>query len=96
MAFSASEDLSCYLDDFGVTCKKGTTTFIGILDMPDTVYDLGGMSMQSTEYKLTYRSADASLSNGDALTVDGVAYVVRSPADKLDDGLFSAAKLSKP
>jgi hypothetical protein len=90
-----TEDLSGYLADFGVPCSRGATNFIGLLDMPDNDFDVGGMSIQSTEYLLTFRSADITLAKGDAVTVNAIAYLVRSSDNLLDDGKFSAAKLSK-
>ena len=89
------ESPDTFLDDFGVPCVKGTTNFTALLDMPDTVFDVGGMSIQSSEYSLTFRTGDVVLATGDALTVSSVAYTVRRPADKLDDGVFSSVKLSK-
>lgn len=89
------EDLSGFLADFGVPCSRGATNFTGLLDMPDSDFDLGGISIQSTEYLLTYRSADITLDKGAALTVNAIAYLVRSSDNLLDDGMFSAAKLSK-
>ncbi len=91
-----TESPDTFLDDFGVPCSKGTLNFVGLLDMPDTTFDLGGMSIQSREYSLTFRTDDVSFAVGDAVTVSGVSYIVRSPASQLDDGLFSAVKLSKP
>lgn len=90
------ESPDTFLDDFGVACSKGATNFTGLLDMPDNTFDLGGMSIQSSDYSLTFRTGDVSFAVGDAVTVSGVSYIVRSPANKLDDGLFSAVKLSKP
>jgi hypothetical protein len=90
-----TEDLSAYLADFGVPCSRGATNFIGLLDMPDNDFDVGGISIQSTEYLLTYRSAVITLSKGDAITVGGVNFTVRSSDNLLEDGVFSAAKLSK-
>lgn len=89
------EDMDSFLDDFGVPCSKGATSFTGILDMPDQHFDIGGQTIQNTEYSLTYRVADTTLVNGDAVTVSGIAYVVRGPAVKVDDGVFAAAKLSR-
>jgi hypothetical protein len=89
------EDMDSFLDDFGVPCIKAASIFTGILDMPDQHFDMGGMTIQNTEYSLTYRVADTTLANGDAVTVSGIAYLVRGPAVKVDDGIFASAKLSK-
>lgn len=90
------ESPDTFFDDFGLPCSKGATDFTALLDMPDTVFDVGGMSIQSSEYSLTFRTGEVSFAVGDAVTVEGVAYTVRSPANKLDDGIFSVVKLSKP
>lgn len=89
------ESPDSFLDDFGVPCSKGATNFTALLDMPDNSFDVGGMSIQSTEYSLTYRSADMTLAKGDVVTVNGIVYTVRSSDNLLDDGMFSAAKLTK-
>lgn len=90
-----SEAPDTFLDDFGVPCSKGATNFTGMLDMPDQTFDMGGVSIQSSEYSLTFRTGDVTFVSGDAVTVSGVAYVARGPANKVDDGMFSAIKLSK-
>lgn len=90
------ESPDTFMDDFGSPCSKGAINFTGLLDMPDTVFDVGGMSIQSSEYSLTFRTGEVSFAVGDAVTVADVAYTVRSPANKLDDGVFSVVKLSKP
>jgi hypothetical protein len=84
-----------FLDDFGVPCSQGATNFTGLLDMPDQTFDLGGTSIQSSEYSLTFRTGIATFLNGDVVTVSGVSYVARGPANKLDDGVFSAIKMSR-
>jgi hypothetical protein len=89
------ESPDTFLDDFSVPCVKGATSFTGLLDMPDIMFDVGSMPMQSSEYSLTFRMGDVSLATGDAVTVSGVQYTVRSPVNKLDDGVFGAVKLSK-
>ena len=69
-----------YLADFGLPCSKGSTTFIGILDTPDAVLDIGGAPTMSTQYDLTLKTADATaigLAGNDRLTVNGAAFKVR-------------------
>jgi hypothetical protein len=90
-----TEDLMVFFGDFGVPCSKGTTNFTGLWDVPDNVFDVGGMAIQSTEYNLIFRSSDVSFKTGDAVTVSGLSYVARSSQNKLDDGMFSAVKLNK-
>jgi hypothetical protein len=88
-----SEDLTVFLNDFGVSCTAGATTALGILDMPSQV--LAGDMVLSTDYSLTARYADFGvLKYGDPITVAGVNYQVRE-ARQLDDGAFVEIGLQK-
>lgn len=81
-----SEDLSVFLNDFGVSCTAGAISALGILDMPSQI--ISGDMVLSTDYTLTCRAADfGGLLYGDAITVGGVAYQVRETR-KIDDGAF--------
>jgi hypothetical protein len=81
-----TEDLTLFLNDFGVTATSGAISALGILDMPTQV--LAGEMVLSTDYTLTARAADfGGLLYGDGITVDGVNYSVRETR-KLDDGAF--------
>jgi hypothetical protein len=84
-----------FLDDFGVPCTFGATNFTGLFDVPDQVFELGGTSIQSNEFRLTFRTSDVSLARGNSITVAGVSYFVRSPPNTLDDGTFTAVTLTK-
>ncbi len=89
-----NEDLSVFLNDFGVTCTAGAVTGLGILDMPGQVI-ADGMVI-TTDYSLLVRTADfGGLLYGDSITVNGTAYTVRE-ARKLDDGVFSELLLQAP
>ena len=86
------EDLSIFLDDFGVSCTAGAITALGILDMPGETVS-GGMVI-STEYMLTAKAADfGDLLYGDSITVDGASYQVREVL-LLDDGKFCQLALT--
>jgi hypothetical protein len=88
-----TEDLTLFLNDFGVSCTAGAITAQGILDMPSQVV-ADGMVL-TTDYKLTVRTADfGGLLYGDGITVDGVNYQVRE-AMKIDDGKFTELMLTK-
>jgi len=88
-----SENLSVFLNDFGVTVTSGAISGVGVLDMPGQV--LAGGMVLSTDYTLTVRTADfGGLFYGDGITVDGVNYQVRE-ARKLDDGAFTELMLTK-
>jgi hypothetical protein len=79
-----SEDLTVFLNDFGVSCTAGAISALGILDMPSQV--ISGDMVLTTDYSLTARAADfGGLLFGDGITVDGVNYQVRE-VRKLDDG----------
>jgi len=88
-----SEDLTVFLNDFGVSCTAGAISALGILDMPSQV--LAGDMVLSTDYSLTARFADfGGLKYGDPITVAGVNYQVRE-ARQLDDGAFVEIGLQK-
>lgn len=88
-----SEDLTVFLDDFGVSCTAGAISALGILDMPTQV--LAGDMVLSSDYTLICRAADfGGLLYGDGITVDGVNYQVRE-VRKLDDGKFVEIGLLK-
>jgi ABC-type transporter Mla subunit MlaD len=88
-----SEDLSIFLNDFGVSCTAGAVSALGILDMPTQV--LAGDQILSTDYTLTAKASDfGGLAYGDAITVAGVAYTVRE-ARLIDDGALVELGLQK-
>lgn len=87
------EDLTLFLQDFGVSCTAGAVTALGILDMPSQIISDG--MVLTTDYTLTARTADfGGLIYGDAITVGGVAYQVRE-VRKLDDGAMVEIGLQK-
>jgi hypothetical protein len=91
MAFS--EDLSVFLNDFGVSCTAGAISALGILDMPSQI--ISGDMVLSTDYTLTARTADfGGLKYGDAIAVAGVNYQVRETR-LLDDGAMVEIGLQK-
>lgn len=88
-----NEDLTVFLNDFGVSCTAGAISALGILDMPTQV--LAGEMVLSTDYTLTARFADfGGLVYGDAITVAGTNYQVRETR-QLDDGAFIEIGLQK-
>jgi hypothetical protein len=91
----AIQDTLAFLsvDEFGVSCTLGASTFVGILDSPVEVL-AGGMAL-SREYSLLAKTADVSTAaRGTSLTVDSVSYTVRENR-AIDDGVFSELLLSK-
>ena len=88
-----AEDLTVFLNDFGVSCTAGAVTALGILDMPSQI--ISGDMVLSTDYTLTARAADfGGLSYGDSITVATVAYQVRETR-LIDDGAFVEIGLQK-
>jgi hypothetical protein len=90
-----AEDFDAFLADFGVACVAGAVTFMGVLDQPDELVEFQRANAHSREYELTYRTAVATLTRGQTLTVAGVAYTVREAPRQVDDGAFSRVLLSK-
>lgn len=81
------------VNEFGVTCSIGASSFVGILDSPVEVL-AGGMAL-SREYLLYAKTSDvSSAARGTSITVDGASYTVRENR-AIDDGLFSELLLSK-
>jgi hypothetical protein len=88
-----SEDLSVFLNDFGVSVSAGAVSGLGILDMPSQVIADG--VVLTTDYALTCRADQfGALKYADSVTVAGVAYTVRETR-LLDDGAFVEIALSK-
>lgn len=88
-----SEDLSVFLNDFGVSVTAGPVSGLGILDMPTQIIAAG--QVLSTDYALTCRADQfGTLQYGDSVTVAGVVYTVRETRF-LDDGAFVEVALSK-
>ena len=88
------EDIGAFLseDDFAVIAIAGSKSAKVLLDMPDTL--IGGGEVITTDYKITYKTNDLTLSYDTAIKVDGVNYTVKD-ARKIDDGQLSEAFLSK-
>ena len=88
-----TEDLSVFLNDFGVSCTSGATTALGILDMPSQL--IADSMVITTDYQLTAKASDfGGLKYNDAITVDGAAYTVRETR-LIDDGRFCEVSLMK-
>ena len=88
-----TEDLSVFLNDFGVSCVSGAVTALGILDMPSQIV-MDGMVL-TTDYTLTAKASDfGTLKYDTAITVAGVAYTVRD-TKFVDDGKFVEIALQK-
>lgn len=87
------EDLSLFLDDFGVSCTAGAVSALGILDAPTQI--VVGDQILTSDYVLTAKSVDfGNLLYGAAISVEGVNYTVRE-VRLLDDGAFCEISLQK-
>lgn len=90
-----SDDVAQFFstDDFAVNATFGAETKPVILDAPGE--SLLGDRIASSDYAITYPTTSfAGLKHGDAITVDGVGYKVRS-VNSLDDGKLMRAWLSR-
>lgn len=88
-----TDDSSLYLADFGVSVVAGDTTGLGILDMPSEV--ILDNQVITTDYTLTCEAAKfGALLYGSQLTVNGVAYTVRT-TNLLTDGVFVQLSLQR-
>lgn len=89
-----SEDLSVFLQDFGVPVQAKNKSGLGLLDMPTEVIADG--TVLSTDYALTcLTSAFGHLKYKDVLTVAGSEYTVREVV-LIDDGKFCTIFLTLP
>lgn len=88
-----TDDSSLYLADFGVSVVAGDVTGLGILDMPSEI--ILDNQVITTDYTLTCEAAKfGALLYGSQLTVNGVAYTVRT-ANLLTDGIFVQLSLQR-
>lgn len=88
------ENLDAFLNDFGVPIVFGSVRGLGIFNSPDSAIG-DGLSI-STDYTVLVRSSVfGSLKFNDAITVNGVAFVVRENL-LMDDGKFCRVFLKKP
>lgn len=88
-----ADDSSLYLADFGVSVVAGSVTGLGILDMPSEV--ILDNQVITTDYTLTCEAAKfGALLYGSQLTVNGVAYTVRT-TNLLTDGIFVQLSLQR-
>lgn len=88
------ENRRAFMADFTVTAIHGSTTGKVLFDEPTNVA-LDGM-VSSDDPSITYFLADfPGLDAGEAISVDGTAYLLRQP-EKLDDGVQARAGLRLP
>ena len=95
MALDFQEDLDAFFDTPGFTVPVifGSTTGVGYFESPNEIIADG--VVLTTDYAVVVKTSDFStVTNGSALTVDGVAYTVREPM-LLDDGKIMRVMLMK-
>ena len=95
MALSFAEDLDAFFDTpgFTVPVASGETTSVGYFESPNEIIADG--VVLTTDYAVVVKTSDFSaVTNGSAMTVDGIAYTVREPM-LLDDGKIMRVMLMK-
>ena len=95
MAISFTEDLDAFFDTPGFTVPvvQGSTTGVGYFQSPDEIIEDG--LVLNTDYAVVVKTSDfSSVTRGDTMTVDSVAYTVREPM-LLDDGKIMRVMLMK-
>jgi hypothetical protein len=92
MAFTEDLDIFLDLDGSGVPVTAGAVSGAGILDRNSEMIRDGEITI--IDYLLTVlTSTFGSLGYGDAITVDGVNYKVKSQPQEFDDGTFCRVPL---
>ena len=95
MAISFTEDLDAFFDTPGFTVPvvQGSTTGVGYFQSHDEIIEDG--LVLTTDYAVVVKTSDfSSVTRGDTMTVDSVAYTVREPM-LLDDGKIMRVMLMK-
>ena len=95
MAISFTEDLDAFFDTPGFTVPvvQGSTTSVGYFESPNEIIADG--VVLTTDYAVVVKTSDfSSVSRGDTMTVDSVAYTVREQM-LLDDGKIMRVMLMK-
>jgi hypothetical protein len=88
-----SDDLDGFFSDFAVDVSSGGTSGKGILDEPTEV--VAGDQVIFVDRNVLVKNSDfGTLVGGDAITVDGVNYKVRTNSKELD-GLTCQISLEK-
>lgn len=88
-----TENLDIFFDDFGSSVVRGSSSFKGILEMPDELV-ANGLAI-STDYQLTVKTSDVSgLAYDEALQVDSINYKVKEFLS-IDDGKMTKIILMK-
>ena len=89
------EDNAFFLADFGVICACNAVTFKALFDMPDEMFNLGNVSLQSREYNLTYINSTVVLKANYVVIISGINYTVRNTPNLKEDGVWAEAQLTR-
>jgi hypothetical protein len=89
------EDLDAFLADFGVPCMAASVAFLGLLDQPDELMQLGRAAASSRQYELTFRSDAVALARDAVVLVRGTEHVAREAPHQIGDGAFSRVLLTR-
>lgn len=88
-----AENLDLFFADFGVSFVAGAVSGMCILDQPGT--NILGNQVIEVGYQVIVKSSQfGGLLYGDAVEVDGVAFVVKE-AMPVEDGAFSLISLER-
>lgn len=90
-----AEDLDAFLADFGLPCQADGTAFLGLLDQPDEVMQLGRAGAHSRQVELTYRSDAVALARDAVVVVKSLPHQVREAPRQIGDGAFSRVLLTR-
>jgi hypothetical protein len=99
-----SDDAEVFLQEFGKPCKSNGSEFLGILDTPDDLVDVGGVPVHTATRTLTVLAsvvATAPIENKTLVEVDldetgaFTVFTVRGPPRRIDDGVFAILTLTK-
>ena len=88
------ENVSTYFEVFGARDAKGRMSFVGVLDTPEDDFALGSEGVRLIDAVVQHALGAVVLNVGDTVTVDGVAYRVRSTRF-IDDGQIIEAGITR-
>jgi hypothetical protein len=94
-----TEDLDLFFQDFGVPvlwqkAPSELVSALGILDMPDAI-DQGTLSIGTDFAVIVQTAIFEGITEGTALTVNGIAYKLHIAPLKLSDGKLCVLGLNK-
>lgn len=85
-----SEDLSIFLEDFGVPCGGAKV----LIEESDDLIPMGIEGAQIASKRLVFATGSLAFAVGQTVTAGGQSFKVRSEPRKIDDGAFSEVGVS--